>query len=168
MRIILCFFVAFSSLIFASAVDISKTDIVERSINFIIFIAILWYLLAGKLKAFFGARREKIAQRLSEVQEKLKIAKNNKEQALRKLEEAKEQASQILANAKKEAYLIAQKIEEQSSVDIEIMRKNSEILMEFEQRKMEKEVVDEVLQEVFAQSKLNTTEYVNILEKKVV
>lgn len=168
MRIILCFFVAFSSLIFASAVDISKTDIVERSINFIIFIAILWYLLAGKLKAFFSARREKIAQRLSEVQEKLKIAKNNKEQALRKLEEAKEQASQILANAKKEAYLIAQKIEEQSSVDIEIMRKNSEILMEFEQRKMEKEVVDEVLQEVFAQSKLNTTEYVNILEKKVV
>lgn len=168
MRIVINFFLLFSTFLFASAVDLSQTDMLERTINFVIFIAILWYFFAAKAKEFFVSRREKIADRLSEVQEKLKIAKNDKEQALRKLEEAREKAAEILEIAKKEAYMVAQKIEEQTSVDIETMRKNTEVLMDFEQRKMEKEVVEEVLQEVFLQSELNTTEYINILEKKVV
>ncbi|WP_104697176.1 MULTISPECIES: F0F1 ATP synthase subunit B [unclassified Helicobacter] len=168
MKIIISFFLLFSTLVFATAVDLSQTDMLERTINFVIFIAILWYFFAAKAKDFFASRREKIAERLSEVQERLKVAKNDKEHALRKLEEAREKANEILEVAKKEAYVIAQKIEEQSSIDIETMRKNTEVLMEFEQRKMQKEVVEEVLHEVFSQNQLNTAEYINILERKVV
>ena len=31
-----------------------ETDIVQRTVNFIIFAGILWYLLADKIKAFFA------------------------------------------------------------------------------------------------------------------
>ena len=31
-------------------------DIVQRTVNFIIFAGILWYLLADKIKAFFADR----------------------------------------------------------------------------------------------------------------
>ena len=33
-----------------------ETDIVQRTVNFIIFAGILWYLLADKIKAFFANR----------------------------------------------------------------------------------------------------------------
>ncbi|MCE3037845.1 F0F1 ATP synthase subunit B [Helicobacter anatolicus] len=168
MRLFLLIFGAFSSVFASMDVQLADTDFLERAINFIIFVAILWFLVAKKAKAFFAARRNKIAERLLEVQEKLKQAKKNKEQALRKLEEAKEVAAEIIANAKREAYMIAQKMEEQSSVDIENMIKNTENLMEIERKKMEKEVVSEILEEVFKESKINAAEYVKILEKKVV
>lgn len=168
MRYILGLILFSLTFLFANAIDFSQTDFIERSINFVIFVIILWLLLAKKAKAFFLARSERISNQLLEVQEKLKIAKNHKEQALRRLEEAKENATEILANAKREAYMIEQKIEEQSRRDIENMIKNTELLMDFEQKRMEKEVVDEVLEEVFSQSTLNTAEYVNIIEKKVV
>lgn len=168
MRFFLLTFGAFSSVFASMDVQLADTDFLERAINFIIFVAILWFLVAKKAKAFFNTRRDKIAERLLEVQEKLKQAKKNKEQALRKLEEAKEVAAEIIANAKREAYMIAQKMEEQSSIDIENMIKNTENLMEIEQKKMEKEVVSEILEEVFKESKINAAEYVKILEKKVV
>ncbi len=168
MQYVLGFFVLAYAMASATPLDLSQTDLIERSINFILFLIIVWLLLARRTKEFFLARSQKISNQLSEVQEKLKLAKNSKEHALRKLEEAKENAAEILANAKKEAYMIEQKIEEQSRVDIENMIKNTESLMEFEQKRMEKEVVHEVLQEVFLQSKLNTADYVSIIEKKVV
>lgn len=168
MRLFLLTILSFCSFLGASEVNIADTDMVARVINFVIFAVILWFLVAKRAKAFFGERRNKIADRLIEVQEKLKSAKNSKEQALRKLEDAKERAAEIVANAKKESYMIAQKIEEQSSIDIENMMKSTEALMAFEQKKMEKEVVSEILEEIFSESKLNATEYVRILEKKVV
>ncbi|CBG39693.1 F0F1 ATP synthase subunit B [Helicobacter mustelae] len=149
-------------------VEFADSDFIARLINFVIFVAIVWLLLAKRMKMFFGERKNKISQKLLEVQERLKVAKSNKEQALRKLEEARERANKILANAKKESYTITQKIEQQSSADIENMMKSVENLMEFEQKKMEKEVVMEVLDEVFGESKINSQEYVKILEKKVV
>lgn len=168
MRYFFGFLVMCLALAQASEVDIAQSDFFARSVNFVIFVAIVWVLLAGRARAFFAARRERISTQLSEVQDKLKTAKNNKEQALRRLEEAKEQATEIISNAKRETYLITQKVEEQSRIDIENMLKHTQSLMEFEQKRMEKQVVDEVLTEVFAQNKLNTQEYVNILQKKVV
>ena len=167
MRYLSSFFLLFSSFALASEVDISQTDIIPRSINFIIFVLILWFLFAGKLKAFLQERREKISLQFSEVQDKLKIAKKEKEQALRKLEEAKETAAEIIANAKKESYLVAQKIEEQTRADIEVMMKNAEALMSFETKQMEKEVVMEVLDEVFAENRLDAHAYGSILEKRL-
>jgi len=33
--------------------DGAETDIIQRTVNFVIFAGILWYLLADKIKAFF-------------------------------------------------------------------------------------------------------------------
>lgn len=168
MRYILSFCLLYCVFLNAAAVDISETDFVARLINFVIFVVIVWMLIAKKAKMFFSERSRSISDQLSEVQVKLKNAKNQKEQTLRRLQEARESAAEILANAKKESYLVAQKIEEQSGHDIEIMMKNTELLMEFEQRRMEKAVIDEVLDQIFAESKISASEYGNIIEKKVV
>ncbi|PAF52734.1 F0F1 ATP synthase subunit B [Helicobacter sp. 13S00477-4] len=167
MKYLFCFLFG-ASFLFGADINLSDTDIVERVINFVIFIAIIWYLLADKLKKLFSDRRESIAKKLDEVQEKLKIANKTKEQALQKLEEAKEKAIDIVAIAKKEAYLIVQKIDEQSKVDIENLIKNNEILMDFEQKKMEKEVIQDILFELFSQeASFENSDYLNILNKKV-
>ncbi len=152
----------------AAAVDISDTDFIARLINFIIFVIIVWMLIAKRAKVFFNERSRAISDQLSEVQVKLKNAKNQKEQALRRLQEARENAAEILANAKKESYLVVQKIEEQSGHDIEVMIKNTELLMEFEQKRMQRAVVSEVLDEIFSESKISSSEYGSIIEKKVV
>lgn len=154
---------------FGSEANIADTDIVQRVINFVIFVAILWYFVADKLKGFFASRKLEISKKLDVVQDKLEEAKKIKEQALRKLEEARETAVEIVSTARKEAYLAVQKIDEQSRTDIEHIIKNNEVLMEVEQKRVEREVVDEVLLELFGKkaSILETSEYVGILSKKV-
>lgn len=169
MKYILLFLFGTSFLFAASDVNISETDIVQRVINFVIFIAILWYLVADKLKQMFSNRREQIVSRLNQAQDKLESAKKSKKEALKKLEEAKERATQMVALAKKEAYMISQKFDEQFKLDVENMIKSNEILMEFEQKQMERKVVEEVLCELFKTqaSSFEVSKYVNILNKKV-
>lgn len=168
MRYILGLFFLCCVTVNAASVGILETDFIARSINFVIFVLIVWVLVAKKAKAFFSERTMGISEKLSEIQTKLKSAKSQKEHALRRLQEAKENAAEITANAKKESYLVTQKIEEQFGKDIEVMMKNTEILMEFERKQMEKEVVAEVLDEIFMESKISGAEYGRIIEKKVV
>lgn len=169
MKYILLFLLGTSFLFAASDVNISQTDIVQRVINFVIFIAILWYFVADKLKKMFSNRREQIVNRLNQAQDKLELAKKSKKEALKKLEETKERAAQMIALAKKEAYMISQKFDEQFKLDVENMIKSNEILMEFEQKQMERKVVEEVLCELFKTqaSSFEVSKYVNILNKKV-
>lgn len=153
----------------ASEVNIAQTDFSERVINFVIFLAILWYLGAHRLKALLQARRDGISKRFDEVQNKISAAKKAKEQAQKQLGEAQKRAADIIATAKKEAIVIAQKYEEQCSADIESMIKSNESLMFFEQRKAKVELVESVLKELFNSevADINAEEYVRILSKKV-
>ena len=66
-----------------------ETDIVQRTVNFIIFAGILWYLLADKIKAFFSDRTLSIQAELDKVQDTLKASKDKVSDAQKKLEEAK-------------------------------------------------------------------------------
>ncbi|MDO7252748.1 F0F1 ATP synthase subunit B [Helicobacter cappadocius] len=168
MKYILLFLLG-SSMLFAADVNISQTDIVERTINFFIFLAILWYFVADKLKYIFTNRREQIVLRLNQTQEKLKIAKKAREEAIKRLDEAKERATDMVALAKKEAYLVSQKLDEQFKLDVENMIKNNEALMEFERKRMEKKVVEEILSRLFQTdaSSFDVSKYVNILNKRV-
>lgn len=154
---------------FGAGGNVAETDIVQRIINFVIFIAILWYFVADKLKELFVSRRQTISEKLDVVQDKLRSSKKEKEQVLRRLEEARETAADIVATAKREAYLAIQKIDEQSKMDIEHIIKNNEVLMGIEQKKVEREVADEILLELFKTktSILETSEYIGILNKRV-
>jgi len=58
-----------------------ESDFWPRVINFTIFAALLWYLLANPIKNFFVGRKEGIASQLKEIEEKLQAAKNEKKEA---------------------------------------------------------------------------------------
>ncbi|PAF53461.1 hypothetical protein BKH42_05925 [Helicobacter sp. 13S00482-2] len=163
------FFLLGGSALFATDVNISQTDIVERVINFLIFLAILWYLIADKLKQMFASRRNQIVSRLNQAQDKLKVAKKSKEEALKRLDDAKQRATDMIALAKKEAYMISQKFDEQFKLDIENMIKSNEAIMEFERKQMERKVIREILSDLFntQASSFDTSKYIDILNKKV-
>ncbi len=146
-----------------------ETDIVERTINFVIYIAILYYLAADKIKAIFVARQESIATELSKVQEKLKESKHAKEQAQKRVEESRRKAEEIVVSARKEASLLTQKIEESTRVEVESLIRHYQDSMEFEKRKREQSVVNEILSELFGSdaTKLEKGAYAEILLKKV-
>lgn len=154
----------------AHVMDISKTDIVERLINFAIFVALMWYLLADRIKSVLNERKEGIANKLSQTQTKVFESRSKKEKAQQRLKEAHEQAAEILNIAKKEAHASVLRIEEKTKEQIAGLLKANEEAMDFQERMLQKQLVSEVLQEVFTSSamKLETQDYVNILEKKVV
>lgn len=154
----------------AHAMDISKTDIIERLINFVIFVALMWYLLADKLKSMLHERSQSIANRLSQTQTKVRESKEKKEKAQQRLQEAKEQAKEIIDTAKKEAHVSVLRIEDKTKEQIASLLRANDEAMDFQEKILQKQLVAEVLQEIFTSSalKLEAQDYVGILEKKVV
>ena len=127
-----------------------ETDIVARTVNFLIFAGILYYLLADPIKNYFGGRSKSIADELEKVQEKLRDSKRAKEAAELKIEEAKKFAEELMAIAKKENKIINEKIMQQCDNDLVNITKQNAALMDLEQRKMVREVVDAVMEDVLA------------------
>ncbi len=152
-----------------SAAAEGGTDIVARTVNFLIFAAILYYLIADKVKAFFADRTKSIAKELTEIEEKLNSIKASKEEAQKEAKEAKEKAVELVEIAKKEAQLLAQKIEADTQSEIEHLKKALSERKEIEEKKMTKEVVSEVINEMFESGKvsLSNDDLVNIIKKKV-
>jgi len=145
------------------------TDIVQRTVNFVIFAGILWYLLAEPVKNYFGGRSQEIADELQKVQDRLRESKQAKETAEAKIVEAEKLAEEIMAAASKEGKILNEKILKQCDVDVENLQKQSVALMDLEQRKMVRELVDEIMDEVLAQegSALDKEAMANIIMKKV-
>lgn len=157
--------------VFASgAVDgESKTDIVPRVINFVIFAAILYYLIAKPIKAYFTGRTDEIADRLSSIQDKLKESKAEKESALQSVKDADESAVDLISTAKKEAEILTAKIEENLKTDLVNLQKGHDERVAIEEKKMSKGVVEEVIEEMFEDGKidLKNDDFLNIIKKKV-
>lgn len=145
------------------------TDIVPRTINFIIFAAIIYYLIADKIKAFFHDRTHGIANRLTEIQEKLNSVRESKEEAVKEAEEAKVKAVDLVETAKKEAILLSEKIEKDAESEIAHLKQAFEERMQIEEKKMTREVVAEVIDEIFQgdKLKLSNEDFIKIIKKKV-
>jgi len=145
------------------------TDIVQRTVNFVIFAGIIWYLLAEPVKNFFGGRSQDIADELQKVQDRLKESKQAKEAAEAKVTEAHKLAENIVAGASKEGKILNDKILKQCDMDLENMSKQGGAGMELEQRKMVRNLVDEIMSDVLAQesSALDKDAMANIIMKKV-
>ncbi len=146
-----------------------ETDIFWRLVNFLIFFGILYYLLADKIKAYFKGREDGIAGRLSEVEEKLKEAKAEKEAASQKAKDAEGTAFGLIEAAKKEAEIMTSKINESLVHDKAQLEKSYADKIEVEAKKMKKEVVSEVLEEMFASDSatISNDDLLNIIKKKV-
>ena len=146
-----------------------ETDIVQRTVNFIIFAGILWYLLADKIKAFFAERSLSIQAELDKVQDTLKASQEKIKDAQKKLEEAKKIATEIVEGAKADIDSVKQKVAAAVESDIANLNKNLDEMMKVETSKAKKEVVNEVLEELLSSEniKLTQNELVNIVLKKV-
>ncbi|KNE17547.1 F0F1 ATP synthase subunit B [Helicobacter pylori] len=162
-------FLIFLSPLCATGLDISQTDIIERSLNFLLFAGILWYFLAKKLRSFLHSKSLEISKRLEEIQAQLKVSKENKKKLLKELEQAKEKAELIISDANKEAYTITQKYELQTKMDVENLIKNSKALMDLEVKKIKRELVESVFTDLRESKKVsfNVQDCVNILKQRL-
>ena len=144
-------------------------DIVPRTINFIIFAAMLYYLIANPVKNAYKGRIESIAARLDNIEQKLKESKAKKDDAIKRVEEAKANADSLVETARKEAFLISERIKEETMQEIVNLEKSFQDQKEFEKRRMVKSVVGEILNEIFASDsvKMDQSELINIMLKRV-
>lgn len=169
-RILLLGLVALAPVaLFASEGAETNYDIVQRTVNFIIFAAILWYLLADKIKAFLANRTLSIQSELDKVQETLKASQDKVADAQKKLEEAKKLATEVVESAKADVDSVKQKVAVAVDTDIANLNKNLDEMMKVELSKAKKQVVTEVLEELLSSDniKLTQNELVNIVLKKV-
>lgn len=170
--LILGVFAIFSGFLFGAEhkpLNIAETDIFQRVINFVIFVALMWYLVADKIKAVLKNRSRAIADKLSQTQAKVQESRHKKEKAQQRLKETNKQTAETLRIAKQEAALAAQRIDEKTKEQVASMIKANEEAMEFQERLFQKQIVNEILQESFQSPtlKIDSKDYVGILEKKV-
>ncbi|MBM0636542.1 F0F1 ATP synthase subunit B [Campylobacter sp. VicNov18] len=144
-------------------------DIVSRTINFLIFIAILYYFAATPFKNFYKNRILKISFKLDEIQKKLLESKAKKLDTMKKLEEAKANSAAALVTAKKEAEILVQNIKKETQDELDLLQKHFEDQKNYELRKMEKELVSDVLKEIFIDPNmtLKQNEIIELMMKKV-
>ena len=146
-----------------------ETDFLPRIVNFTIFAALLYYLLANPIKNFFKGRSEGIAGQLNEIEKKLQAAKDEKKEAQNRLDESENRAEEILADAKVEATLLAEKIATANQNDLVLLDKQLEEKMSLEERKSAREAIDEILSENITTDDimLDEAKVVEIISKKV-
>ncbi|MFZ2889666.1 F0F1 ATP synthase subunit B [Sulfuricurvum sp.] len=146
-----------------------STDIVQRTVNFLIFAGILIYVLAEPLKNYFNGRSTAIADELEKVQERLRESKRLKEAAEHKVEEAMRFASELAESSKRENKILSDKILLQCDQELEIIEKQNSALMELDKRKMVRDVVNDVMNDVMNSSNeaLGKEAMTEILKKKV-
>ena len=146
-----------------------ETDIIQRTVNFLIFAGIVYYLIAEPVKSYFTGRTQGIADELEKVQNRLKESKAAKEAANAKIDEAKKLAEEIMSSCKKENVIINEKMAAQLEFDLSNLEKQQSDIMELDKRQMVRSVVEEVLADALSQdnSGLDKDAFADIILKKV-
>ena len=127
-----------------------ESDIVARSINFVIFAAGMYYLIGDKVKGFFVDRSAGIQADLKKVQDRVTESKLAKQAGDKKVDEAKKIAADFLATSKKEGVILNEKINEQMLVDLKSIEAQQKALVAFEQREMVSSVVEEIMNDLMS------------------
>ncbi len=154
--------------LFAGGSGEGGTDILERSVNFAIFVAILYYLIAEPLRKFLSDRTLMIESEFKRNEAKLAESIQAKEKMKEELISAKRRAGMIIADAKKEAELIKNKIEDNGKNELVMLEKQQEELIIIQDKKMVHSVVAEVMQEVLkGEVALDSRSLSNLLVRKV-
>ncbi len=166
---ILVIMLMISTYALASDAEHAGTDIVQRTVNFVLFAALIWYLVAEPAKNYFAARSQGIADEMQKVQDKLNESITLKKDALAKISDAEKFAQELVITSKKENKILNDNIMTQCNVDLEILAKQQVSLMDFEQRKMVRTVVEDTLNDVLSQSSegFDKEAMANVILKKV-
>lgn len=144
-------------------------DIVERTVNFVIFAAIIYYLLADRLKTFFKNRTEEIQSELNKVQEMVKESEKKVADAKKEIEEAQKIANDLVVSAKNDIDSIKSKVAVAVEQEIAYLTRNFDEKVALQTKKLKKEVVEEVLNELLSSDNiaLSQQDLTNIVMKKV-
>jgi len=153
----------------ASEVKDGGTDIVQRTVNFILFAGLVWYLVGEPIKKYFASRSQGIADELKKVQDKLDESIALKKEALAKISDAEKFAKELAESSKKENKMIHDALMAQGETELETVAKQNLSKKEFEERKMVREVVEEIVTEALSQSAdgFNKEAMANVILKKV-
>ena len=154
--------------LFASDANV-ETDILERTVNFLIFISILYYLLADKIKTYFAERTSSIQGELDKVQEMLKASEKKVAEAKAEVENAKKVADELIASANNDVESIKNKIEVAVEQEIAFLSKSFDDKTQLETRRVKREVVESVLNQLLSDENIDVSqdEIASIILKKV-
>jgi len=166
---IIVFMLMLSTIALASNTEHANSDILQRTVNFLLFTGLVWYLVAEPIKNFFAARSQAIADEMQKVQDKLKESIAQKKEALSKISDAEKFSEDLVVSSKKENKIINDNIMAQCESDLDILNKQQNGLMDFEQRKMVREVVENILSEILSQNNedFDKKAMANVILKKV-
>ncbi|MFA6760307.1 MAG: F0F1 ATP synthase subunit B [Sulfuricurvum sp.] len=166
MKKIIFLLIAISSSVFASG---GETDIVQRTVNFLLFAGIIYYLVSEPIKGFFASRSKSIADEMKKVQDRLRESAELKKEAMAKNADALKFAEDLAITSKKENKLLSDGILAQCEQDMQNMAKQQASLIDFEQRKMVREVVESILAEAVdgASASFDREAMANLILKKV-
>ena len=158
-----------STLALASNAEHAGTDIVQRTVNFLLFAGLIWYLVAEPAKNYFASRSQAIEDEMQKIQDKLKETISLKKEALARITEAEKFAEELAVTSKKENKILNDNIMAQCDTDLEILSKQQVSLMDLEQRKMISAVVEDTLNDVLAQASdsFDKEAMANVILKKV-
>jgi F-type H+-transporting ATPase subunit b len=158
-----------STIALASGAEHAQTDIMQRTVNFLLFVGLVWYLVAEPVQLYFAKRSQGIADDMQKIQDKLKESINLKKEALNKINEAERFAEDLVVSAKKENKILNDNIIAQCEVDLEILGKHQVSVIDFEQRRMVRQVVENTLSEILKQSNedFDKKAMANVILKKV-
>jgi F-type H+-transporting ATPase subunit b len=145
------------------------TDIVQRTVNFALFAGLIWYLVAEPAKSYFKGRSQGIADELQKVKDRLKESDDLKKEALAKVAEAEKFAVELQESSKKENKILNDNIMAQCEKDLLNLAKTQKSHMEFEQRKMVREVVEKTITKLLSDSSndFDKEAMANVILKKV-
>ena len=166
---ILVLILTISTFALASNAESGGTDIVQRTVNFLLFAGLIWYLVAEPIKSYFVSRSQGISDELQKVQDKLGETISLKKEAQAKISDAEKFAEELMVSSKKENKNINDNMMVQCDVELETLAKQHSSLTDFEQRKMVRTVVEDVLKDVLSQSadSFDKKAMANVILKKV-
>ena len=166
---ILVLILMISTYALASEAEHAGTDIVQRTVNFLLFAGLIWYLVGEPVKNYFASRSQGIADELKKVQEKLDESIALKKEALAKISEAEKFAEELAVSSKKENKILNDSIMQQCEVELETLVKQHASKKEFEQRNMVRDVVETIVAETLDQSSeiFDREAMANVILKKV-
>jgi len=166
---ILVLMLMISTYAFASEAGHGETDIVQRTVNFLLFAGLVWYLVGEPAKNYFASRSQAIADEFKKAQDRLDESIALKERALAKISAAEKFAEELVVTSKKENKIINDNIMSQCELDLETLAKQASTSREYAQRKMVRNVVENVIKETLAQSSgdFDKEAMANVILKKV-
>jgi len=147
----------------------AQTDILPRSVNFLIFIAIMYYILADKARAYFTDRTASIEDKFADIERQKLANKKRITDANKELQRAKVLAGKIVDEATANIDNIKQHIQKATDEKIAQLVKKTDENISIQRQRLKNQTIDKFIDDIFASKNINISakDIVNIINKKV-